>query len=72
MSQLKKRWETKGKKWREEDITYIQLACQSYELYREDPNVYYIDHIIDLKSNADTIPILDWIQEKLREKVCIA
>ena len=61
-SHLKHRWETKKKKFMEEDTEYLSAACNSYEGFRDYSNVLYIDHEIDLKSRDDLDEIFGWIE----------
>lgn len=59
---LKKRWETKDKKWREDDMEYARLACEAYRQYEGRPEIMYIDHEIDLESKRDIKRVNDWME----------
>ncbi len=58
---LEKRWLKKEKKWREEDEKYIKLVCESYDRFRDNDKIYYIDHEIDLKKKEEIDNIRKWI-----------
>lgn len=59
---LQMRWETKKKKFMENDMDYLKAACEAYKRFRDYSNVMYIDHEIDLKSTYDIDKISDWIE----------
>ena len=58
---LQKRWKEKGKKWNEDDQEYTRLACELYEKLRNRPNVFYIDHEINLESKVEIIEASEWL-----------
>ena len=64
---LEKRWEEKGKKWRENDLEYLTAACNAYTTFKERPNVHYIDHEVNLSGKNDIQEIANWF-EQLRTK----
>lgn len=67
---LKMRWETKKKKFMEDDMDYLRTACESYERFRYYENVLYINHEIDLKNSYDIDRIGEWMEEvKNGEKI---
>ncbi|MGV8152193.1 MAG: AAA family ATPase [Candidatus Nanoarchaeia archaeon] len=63
LNHLKKRWSKKGKKWREEDLEYDRLACEGFEKYRNQDNIFYIDHEIDLTSKNDINVVYEWMRD---------
>jgi len=60
---LKKRWEEKGKKWREEDLEYARIACKEYEKLKNNRLVYYIDSEINLETKKEIYECNEWMQE---------
>lgn len=64
LEHLKKRWQEKGKKWREEDLEYAALACESYERFQGEENIFYIDHEINLETKKEVKEASEWIFEK--------
>ncbi len=58
---LEERWKVKGKKWREDDLEYILLVCETYEAFRTNENIFYIDHEISLNSDSDINEIREWL-----------
>lgn len=63
LEHLEKRWQEKGKKWREEDLEYAELACKSYEQFQGKENIFYINREIDLESRAEINEAYEWIKE---------
>ncbi len=61
---LKKRWKQKGKKWREQDMSYLEFACEVYEQYKHNDKIFYIDYEPNLKDNQSTKEVYNWIIEK--------
>ena len=61
---LQKRWNEKGKKWREEDMQYAKLACQAYERFNFKKNILYLDKEINLESGEDIKIAYKWIKNK--------
>ncbi len=59
---LENRWKTHEKKWREDDREYIKYACESYEVYRDNSKVLYIDHVIDMSIGSDAAEIYSWLE----------
>ncbi|MFH1916940.1 MAG: deoxynucleoside kinase [Nanoarchaeota archaeon] len=59
---LEKRWQEKGKKWRENDLEYLAAACDAYTPFKDKPNVHYINHEIDLSGGKDVQEIAEWFQ----------
>jgi len=59
---LENRWKNNEKKWHEEDFQYLAFARESFEMFKDNPLVYYIDHEIDLNGN-DTKELLEWIDQ---------
>jgi deoxyadenosine/deoxycytidine kinase len=59
---LRKRWENKGKKWREDDLEYARLACEAYRQYGGRPEILYLNHEIDLESKLELKKINDWME----------
>jgi len=68
MQHLQKRWQEKGKKWREDDLEYAKLACLSFEQFRENSNIFYIDHEINLETKVEVFEAFEWLRS-LREPV---
>ena len=58
---LEKRWETKKKKFLEDDMDYLRCVCDSYESYKNHENILYIDHEIETE---DLIDITNFIYDK--------
>lgn len=69
LEHLKKRWQEKGKKWREEDLEYAELACKSYERFQNHENIFYIGQEIDLESKIEIKETAEWIYEKTGRKI---
>jgi len=65
---LEKRWNEEGKKWREEDIHYAELACQAYERFQNKENILYLNKEIDLESRSDIKKAYEWITEKFKAR----
>ena len=64
---LEKRWKEKGKKWKEDDLEYTRFACQAYEYFKGNENIFYINHEISLESKEDIKKVNGWIK-RIREK----
>lgn len=60
---LKKRWQEKEKKWREEDLQYAELSCNSYEKFRNNPKILYIDKEVDLEKKTEVFQSNDFIEK---------
>lgn len=60
---LEKRWGEKGKKWREEDLEYANLACLEYEKLKGHRGIYYIDHEISLEDSSVIDELNGWIMQ---------
>jgi deoxyadenosine/deoxycytidine kinase len=65
---LMQRWKKKEKKWGEEDLEYNRLACEAFAQLREMPNIFYIDHEIDLETRADIKEANEWIERLQRAR----
>jgi len=61
---LHSRWNHATKKWNEEDIDYCKLACHSYEQFRNNEKILYIDRELNLESKVELSSVHDWIMEK--------
>lgn len=59
---LEKRWNEKGKKWREEDEEYLNLACGEYSKLKDDKKIFYINHEIDLNDLSEATKITNWMK----------
>lgn len=72
VERLRKRWEKKAKKWREEDFQYLKAA---HEQYKELPNLFTGKNLLYL--NKDTTiedevnQTLEWVDEKVLEKILV-
>lgn len=62
LEHLEKRWQEKGKKWREEDLEYAKLACKSYEQFQGKEKIFYINREIDLESRAEINEAYEWMK----------
>ncbi|MDD5191876.1 MAG: AAA family ATPase [Candidatus Nanoarchaeia archaeon] len=60
---LEKRWQEKGKKWREDDWEYDRLACDVYEQFKDNEKIFYINHEIDLNSGDEISRVYEWMKE---------
>ena len=60
---LEKRWQEKGKKWREDDWEYDRLACEVYEQFKDNEKIFYIDHEVDLNSGNEVNQAYEWMKE---------
>lgn len=60
---LKMRWKEKGKKWHEEDEKYLQLACEAYQSFEDNPRIFYVDYEVDLSLGVDVNRVIHWINE---------
>jgi thymidylate kinase len=65
---LEKRWKQKGKKWREKDMRYLELACKSYEQYQDSDKVFYIDYEPDLEARQGLGEVYKWMKEKIKKQ----
>jgi len=63
LEHLKKRWQEKGKKWREEDLEYARLACEAYKQFSDNEKIFYIDCEIDLESRIEVKEAYEWMKE---------
>jgi thymidylate kinase len=61
---LKKRWKQKGKKWREQDMKYLELACKAYEQYQDNDKIFYIDYEPNIEVGKNLVEVENWIKEK--------
>jgi thymidylate kinase len=59
---LHSRWSGSDKKWKEEDMEYCRLACESFEQYRNNDKILYIDKELNLESRVELEPIHDWMK----------
>jgi deoxyadenosine/deoxycytidine kinase len=66
---LEKRWQEKGKKWREGDLEYLAAACDAYTTFKDRKNVHYIDHEIDLAEDTDIKKVSMWFESLKEEPV---
>ena len=57
---LECRWMKKEKKWNEDNLDYLRAACEEYEVYRENPNVLY------LEDNGDVERVLEWLSDSFQ------
>jgi len=60
---LEGRWNGNGKKWREDDLDYLELACKAYEKFNGHGKVYYIDHEMNLEDKEEVADVLCWMEE---------
>jgi deoxyadenosine/deoxycytidine kinase len=61
---LEERWKKKGKKWMEDDLRYTELACETFKQFRNHPNIFYIDHEVNLESRVEIKEANEWIMKK--------
>jgi len=59
---LQKRWGEAGKKWREDDERYTELACLAYEQFKNLENVLYIPREADFESGRDVNECFGWME----------
>ena len=64
MRHLEKRWQEKGKKWREDDLEYARLACKAYERFQGRDDILYIDREINLESRLEVKEGNEWLMER--------
>lgn len=69
ISHLEKRWAEKPKKWREDDLSYIELACEYYKTLRTKSNILYIDKEIDLRTKIEIAECINWMKDKKKESL---
>jgi len=65
---LLKRWSEAGKKWREDDLEYLHLACKTYACLRENKDILYVEQEIDHNDMGALERICDWMMQKSQKK----
>lgn len=68
---LEKRWESNEKKFKEDNLGYLSAVCRSFEKYVDYPNVYYIDHEIDLNDKSLLGVVCKWIGNVENKEKCL-
>jgi len=58
LERVRGRWETERKKWREEDTAYCKAVRAEYTLFRDNPNILY------LEDSTYVEPVISWLKDR--------
>jgi hypothetical protein len=61
---LEKRWESGKKKFKEADMKYLDSVCKGFEVYRQNPWVFYIDHEVRLDDPLELKSVYDFMKRE--------